>query len=74
MEGGYHPESLKRKEPKEGDFTTQLLLEPGEGWCYGASTEWTGALISRILGRPLGRYVEEEIFRKLGMDRSIVSN
>jgi CubicO group peptidase (beta-lactamase class C family) len=31
VEGGYHPESLKRKEPKEGDFTTPLLLEPGEG-------------------------------------------
>jgi hypothetical protein len=57
VEGGYYPEFLKRKEPKEWDFTTPLLLEPGEGWCYGASTEWTGALSSRILVRPLGWYI-----------------
>jgi CubicO group peptidase (beta-lactamase class C family) len=31
VEAAYHPESLKRKEPKEGDFTTPLLLESGEG-------------------------------------------
>jgi CubicO group peptidase (beta-lactamase class C family) len=70
VEGSYHPQFLKGKEPKEGDFTTPLLFEPGEGWCYGASIEWTGALISRILGRPLGRYIEEEVFGMLGMDSS----
>ncbi|KAE9372763.1 beta-lactamase/transpeptidase-like protein, partial [Stipitochalara longipes BDJ] len=65
----YHPEFLKSS-PEEGTFKTPLLFEPGEGWCYGASIEWTGALISRVVGRPLGRYVEEEIFAKMGMGSS----
>ena len=66
----YHPEFLKLP-PQEGAFKTPLVFEPGEGWCYGASIEWTGALISRVVGTQLVRYVKEEIFGKLGMSSSM---
>ena len=68
----YHPEFLKEA-PKAGTFKTPLVFEPGEGWCYGTNIEWIGALISRVLERPLGRVIQEEIFAKLGMRSSTYS-
>lgn len=43
------------------------MFEPGEGWCYGASIEWTGALTSRLLKQPLGKYIEKEILEPLSI-------
>ncbi|MCH6470750.1 serine hydrolase domain-containing protein [Sinomonas terrae] len=44
-----------------------LLFEPGEGFAYGVSTDWVGALVSELDGRPIDRFVHEEIIEPLGM-------
>jgi CubicO group peptidase (beta-lactamase class C family) len=49
-------------------FTTPLLFEPGEGWVYGGGLDWAGIMAVRLNGsKTLGNYVEEHIFKPLGM-------
>ena len=48
-------------------FSSPLLFEPGEGWAYGASVDWTACLISRLTKQSLVEYVTEHIFLPLGM-------
>lgn len=57
-------------QPDAEAFSTPLLFEPGEGWMYGASIEWTSLLISRLTKQPLGQYIQEHIFESLGMTSS----
>ena len=45
-----------------------LLYQPGTRWHYGVATDVTGHLIERISGKPLNEFLEERIFRPLGMD------
>jgi CubicO group peptidase (beta-lactamase class C family) len=47
----------------------QLPLEfsPGEAWNYSVSTDVLGAVIQRISGQSLDRYLAERIFSPLGM-------
>ncbi|RSL44979.1 hypothetical protein CEP51_016156 [Fusarium floridanum] len=48
-------------------YSTPRLFEAGESWQYGSSIEWAGLLVSRLNGgKPLGQYMEENIFRPLG--------
>ena len=51
-------------------ITTPLLFEPGEGWLYGASIEWTQCLVVRLTDQPFTKYVNENIFNPLGMTSS----
>jgi CubicO group peptidase (beta-lactamase class C family) len=51
-------------------YSAPLLYEPREGWMYGASVEWTEALVSRLTGVGLGKYVQEHIFDPLNMSSS----
>lgn len=44
-----------------------LLFEPGEGFAYGVSTDWVGALVSKLDGRRIEQFVQEEILDPLGM-------
>src|SRR5690606_11277644 len=41
--------------------------QPGERWVYGYSTDILGALVERVSGQPLDRFLGERIFRPLGM-------
>lgn len=50
-----------------GKFLAPLLYEPGEGWLYGASIDWTQQLVSRLTGQPLPEYVQANIFDPLGV-------
>lgn len=64
-------EERKANYPPVGEaFSTPLLFEPGEGWMYGASIEWTSRLIYRLTNQPLGQYNQENIFDPLGMTSS----
>ena len=45
-----------------------LLFQPGERWMYSYATDVCGALVERIGGRPLDRYLQETLFGPLGMD------
>jgi CubicO group peptidase (beta-lactamase class C family) len=55
----------------EEAFSTPLLFEPGEGWMYGASLDWTSLLVSRLTNQTLGKYIRENIFNLLGMASSL---
>lgn len=45
-----------------------LAFSPGSSWCYGTSADVLGALIEEVDGRSFGCFLEEEIFRPLGMN------
>ncbi|KAF2785894.1 beta-lactamase/transpeptidase-like protein [Melanomma pulvis-pyrius CBS 109.77] len=62
----YHP----GMSPVMNAYSTPFLYEPGEGWMYGASIEWTAALVSRLTGLRLGEYIKEHIFNPLSMTSS----
>ncbi|KAF5357675.1 hypothetical protein D9758_007429 [Tetrapyrgos nigripes] len=48
-----------------------LLFEPGEGWHYGFSIDWAGAVVERLSGCPrLGDYFAKHIWGPLGLDES----
>lgn len=59
---------LKESDPTtDKSLPTPLLFEPGQGWMYGASIEWTSRLVSRLVKQPLGEYIQEHVFMPLGM-------
>jgi CubicO group peptidase (beta-lactamase class C family) len=55
------------------DFVTRvsrlpLAHEPGERFTYGVSTDILGALVEKLSGRRFGAFLEERVFRPLGME------
>ena len=44
-----------------------LKHQPGDAWTYGVNTDVLGALIEKLSGKTLGAFLEERIFRPLGM-------
>ena len=44
-----------------------LEFSPGEAWNYSVSTDVLGYLVGKISGRPFETFLEEEIFKPLGM-------
>ena len=44
-----------------------LAHEPGERFTYGVSTDVLGALVEKVSGRSLAEFMEERIWRPLGM-------
>lgn len=44
-----------------------LAFEPGTGWRYHHSFGLLGVLLSRVVGRPLGDHLRDDIFAPLGM-------
>jgi hypothetical protein len=57
--------------PNEKAFSTPLLFDPGEGWMYGASLDWTSLLLSRLTNQTLGKYIREHILNTLSMTSSV---
>ena len=45
-----------------------LAFEPGEKWGYGPGIDWATQLLEVATGLPLGKYLESEIFKPLGMN------
>ena len=45
-----------------------LTFQPGEGWRYHHSFAVLGILLSRVVGRPLGEHLAEDLLGPLGMD------
>lgn len=48
-------------------FTTPLKFPPGEGWYYGSGPDWAGKVLMNVTGKPLSQYMEENIFKPLGI-------
>lgn len=44
-----------------------LAFQPGEGWRYHHSFGILGILLSRLVGRPLGEFLAEDLLEPLGM-------
>jgi CubicO group peptidase (beta-lactamase class C family) len=44
-----------------------LLFQPGTRWLYGPSVDVQAFLVERLSGMPFDRYLEEKIFKPLGM-------
>ncbi|MGC1521386.1 MAG: serine hydrolase domain-containing protein [Steroidobacteraceae bacterium] len=44
-----------------------LLFQPGTRWLYGPSVEVQAFLVERLSGMPLDRYLQQRIFKPLGM-------
>jgi CubicO group peptidase (beta-lactamase class C family) len=54
------------------NFITKLAMlplkhQPGDAWTYGVNQDVQGAVIERITGKTFGAFLEERIFRPLGM-------
>jgi CubicO group peptidase (beta-lactamase class C family) len=47
--------------------TVPLQYQPGTTWEYSRSTDVLGHVVERVSGQPLDRFLEERIFRPLGM-------
>ncbi len=60
-----------RAEDLDGLLTKLGLLplryQPGQQWMYSLATEIVGALVQRISGKRLDRFLQDEIFMPLGM-------
>jgi CubicO group peptidase (beta-lactamase class C family) len=48
--------------------TLPLAFQPGSGWRYSVAHDVIGYLVSQISDRPFDTFLEERIFRPLGMD------
>ena len=44
-----------------------LAFQPGQSWRYGTSADMLGAVVEAVSGKTFGEYLEENIFRPLGM-------
>lgn len=67
-------QELKHKHGKYGLLTevkavaqVPLAFEPGTHWLYGYGHDMVGALIEVVSGKPLGQFLQEELFDPLGM-------
>lgn len=47
--------------------TLPLLFEPGTSFRYGMGSDWAGKLIERVTGKDLHAFMEEKIWRPLGV-------
>jgi len=47
-----------------------LLFQPGDAWEYSLSDDVLGYLVEKVSGMPLDRFLEERIFKPLGMKDS----
>ena len=45
-----------------------LLFQPGTRWHYSFSTDVLGQLVERVSGQPLDDFLDERMFRPLGME------
>jgi CubicO group peptidase (beta-lactamase class C family) len=48
-------------------FTFPLKFQPGDGWVYGVGIDWAAHVVETISGVTFEEYMEEHIFKPLGM-------
>jgi CubicO group peptidase (beta-lactamase class C family) len=58
--------------PSLKEFTERLAklplsYQPGEGWEYSVAVDVQGALVERLSGMPFAQFLEERLFKPLGM-------
>jgi CubicO group peptidase (beta-lactamase class C family) len=45
-----------------------LSYDPGTSWEYGVGSDWAGQMVERVTKQPLGSYMAENIWDRLGMN------
>ena len=58
---------IERLTGKTSEADLPLVHEPGEMWTYGASTKILGDVIEKLSGQSIDAFLENRIFRPLGM-------
>ena len=53
--------------------TIPLMYEPGTRWSYSVAVDVQGYIVEKLSGMPLGRFMEERIFRPLKMNDTAFS-
>jgi CubicO group peptidase (beta-lactamase class C family) len=48
-------------------FNTPIKFAPGDGWFYGAAYDWAGHLLTLVTGLSLEDYMQQHLFKPLGM-------
>jgi methyl acetate hydrolase len=48
-----------------------LQFEPGAAWSYGIGVDWAGRMVEAVDGRPVDRFVTEEVLGPLGMAHTV---
>ncbi|WP_369134087.1 serine hydrolase domain-containing protein [Modestobacter sp. I12A-02662] len=66
-EAGPEPLSLGAEEWLARLTELPLAFQPGEGWRYHHSFGLLGILLARLTGRPLGKFLAEDLFEPLGL-------
>ncbi|RLV90891.1 Acyltransferase LovD [Spathaspora sp. JA1] len=64
-------ERMDAVNPTKDWFTnkkTPLVHEPGSAFMYGHNTDWLGFVIEAITGMKLGEFLEQELFKPIGMN------
>ena len=65
---------LPRQGSTPADIKTPLLFDSGDGYSYGASTDWLGFVVEEISGQSLDVYFQKNIFEPLGLNNSGIFN
>jgi len=68
----YAQARIGSRERSNAEFSHQLaalplMFEPGTAWEYGRATDVLGRLVEVLSGQTLGAYLQEHIFKPLGM-------
>jgi len=66
-ESGPEPPSLTADDFLRRLAELPLAFQPGAGWRYHHSFALLGILVARVAGRPLGEYLEDDLFGPLAM-------
>lgn len=65
---GESPLVMSGKSPEA--YQLPLLFEPGSSWIYGAGLDWAGMLVERLNRTKLAAYMQQKLFKLLGLERS----
>lgn len=57
----------ERGRGNRADLKRPLLFDPGERWNYSIAIDWAGLMLEEVTGQRLGTYMQENLFRPLGM-------
>ncbi len=51
-------------------LSVPMVNDPGTAWAYGVNTDWLGLVVEKISGQRLGSYLQQNVYRPLGMTDS----
>jgi methyl acetate hydrolase len=52
----------------KASFASPMVVDPGERFTYGMSTDWTGQVLEAVTGEPLAQIVRDRVTGPLGLN------